>query len=102
MQLVFQAEQELPFKGHDKSPSSFNRINYIELLEYLYGKKYDTNLNAYLQAATTFIETSVSLNGLMKDLQILCLMQLQKKFKILNSWLTFKMRLNCSCKEDLR
>ena len=42
MQLVFEAAQELSFKEHDKSPSSFNRINYIELLEYRYTKKYDT------------------------------------------------------------
>ena len=42
MQLVSEAAQELSFKEHDKSPSSFNRINYIELLEYRYTKKYDT------------------------------------------------------------
>ena len=42
MQLVSSAGQELPFKGHDKSPSSFNRIIYIELLEYRYTQKYDT------------------------------------------------------------
>ena len=79
MQLIFLTAQELPFKRHDKSPSSFNRINYIELLEYWYTKKYDTVLNADLQAATTFIETSISLNNLMKALQILCWMRLQKK-----------------------
>ena len=65
-------------------------------------KKYDAVLNAHLQAATTFIETSICLNDLMKALQILCLMQLQKKFKNLNLWLSFKMRLNCSCIEGIR
>ena len=71
----------MPFKRHDKIPSSFNRINYIELFEYWYTKKYDAVLNAHLQAATTFIETSISLNNLMKALQILCWMQLQKKIQ---------------------
>ena len=79
MELVFQAAQELLFIRLDKSPSSFNRINYIEILEYRYTKKYDTVLNAHLQAAATFTETSISLNNLMKALQILCWMQLQKK-----------------------
>ena len=65
-------------------------------------KKNDTVLNAHLQAATTFIKTSVSLNRLKKALQILCWMQLQKKFKNLTLWLLFKMRLNCSCIEDIR
>ena len=63
------------------TPSSFNRINYIELLEYRYTKKYDTVLNAHLQAATTFIKISISLNTSMKALQILCWMQLQKKIQ---------------------
>ena len=76
--------QELPFKRHDKSPSSFNRIIYIKLLEYRYTKKYDTALNADLQAATTFIETPISFNNFIKALQILCWIQLQKKFKKLN------------------
>ena len=78
MQLVFEAAQELSFKRHDKSPSSFNRINYIELREYWYIKKYNTVLNAHLQASISFIETSISLNNLMKALQILCWMQLQE------------------------
>ena len=102
MQLVFEAAQELPFKRHNKSPSSFNRIIYIELLEYWYTKKYDTVLNAHLQAATTLIKTSISLNNFMKALQILSWMQLQKKSKNLNYWLLFKIRLNCSCIEDIR
>ena len=68
----FLTGQELPFKGHNKSLLFFNRINYNELLEYRYTKKYDTVLNAYFQAATTFIETSISLNDLIKALQILC------------------------------
>ena len=104
MQLVFSAVQELPFKRHDKSPSSFNRINYIELLEYRYTKKYDTVLNAHLQA-TTFTETSISLNDLndlMKTLQIFCWMQLQKTFKNVNLWQLFKMKINCSCREGIR
>ena len=39
-------------------------------------QKYGTVLNAHLQAATTFIETSISLNNFMKALQILSWMQL--------------------------
>ena len=74
----------------------------IELLEYRYTKKYDTVLDAHLQAATTFIETSISLNNLMKALQIKCWMQLRKTFKSLNLWLSFKVRLNSSCIADIR
>ena len=65
-------------------------------------KFYDTVLNADLEATTIFIEISLSLNNLMKGSQILCWMQLQKKIKNLNLWLSFKMRLNCNCIEDIR
>ena len=64
-------------------------------------KKIEPNavLNAHLQAATTFIETCISLNNLMKACKSYW-MQLQKKIKNLNLWLSFKMRLNCNCIED--
>ena len=97
---------KLFFKQH-KSCFFKNMINHrhssIELiiLSFL-TKKYDTVINPHLQAATTFIETFISLNNFMKALQILCCMQLQNKFKNLNLWLIFKMRLNCSCIDDIR
>ena len=79
--LFFKQHKSCLLKDMINHHQSFNRIIYIELLEYRYTKKHDTVLNAHLQAATTFIETSVSLNNFIKALQILYWMQLQKKIQ---------------------
>ncbi|XP_068207398.1 zinc finger MYM-type protein 1-like [Palaemon carinicauda] len=48
----FLLKQELPFRGNNETPSSSNRGNYIELLNYT--AKFDDKLAHHLQSSTVF------------------------------------------------
>lgn len=49
-------QQELPFRGHNKSTDSINQGNYLELLSLL--SEYDADLRYHLAMATVFTGTS--------------------------------------------
>jgi hypothetical protein len=54
--VCFHANQELSFRGHDKSTKSLNKGNYVELL--LYTAEYDPLLHSHLKTSTVFTGTS--------------------------------------------
>ena len=66
MQLVFKQHKSCLLKDVINHHHPSIKLIISSFLNTGTQKKYDTVLNAHLQAATTFIETSISLNNLMK------------------------------------
>lgn len=54
--VCFLAKQELAFRGHTETELSFNKGNYVELLNYT--SEYDAQLNEHLKNSTVFRGTS--------------------------------------------
>lgn len=55
----FLAQQELPFRGHNKSQDSLNRGNYVELLKLI--SLYDPVLAEHMETSTVFKMISLML-----------------------------------------
>ena len=76
--VCFLGSQGLAFRGHDESHTSFNKGNYIELLELL--GSYDSELRTHLETSTVFRGSSPNIqNDLIQSIAELMTHEIKKE-----------------------